>query len=304
MAAVDSIRRSTVADVTTAWLIGIARHKLVDHWRRAEREQRRLHAVADDPTVDKAEVDPWDVQLDVLAARDALERARRQAPRCADAALPRRPERPRGRHRPRAHRPRHRGVAGAGADGRSATRTSPVKGGAHERRSVRAAAAAGRPARPARRPVRRSTAPARRGCIDRPADRRPTREEHHRVHHPHHHDDSTHQSAITPYICVSPAIEALAWYEMPSVAVETIRYTGDDGRIGHAEIADRRRHRHALGRVPGARGRVADDARRHSDDAARRSGRTSTPSTTASSPPAHVSRPRPRTRPTAPGRSR
>ena len=74
MAAVDSIRRSTVADVTTAWLIGIARHKLVDHWRRAEREQRRLHAVADDPTVDKAEVDPWDVQLDVLAARDALER--------------------------------------------------------------------------------------------------------------------------------------------------------------------------------------------------------------------------------------
>jgi RNA polymerase sigma-70 factor (ECF subfamily) len=73
MAAVDSIRRSTVTEVTTAWLIGIARHKLVDHWRRAEREQRRLHAVADDPTVDKAEVDPWDVQLDVLVARDALE---------------------------------------------------------------------------------------------------------------------------------------------------------------------------------------------------------------------------------------
>ena len=73
MAAVDSIRRSTVAEVTTAWLIGIARHKLVDHWRRAEREQRRLHAVADDPTVHKAEVDPWDVQLEVLAARDALE---------------------------------------------------------------------------------------------------------------------------------------------------------------------------------------------------------------------------------------
>ena len=35
MAAVDSIRRSTVAEVTMAWLIGIARHKLVDHWRRA-----------------------------------------------------------------------------------------------------------------------------------------------------------------------------------------------------------------------------------------------------------------------------
>ena len=70
--AVDGIRRGVVDDVTTAWLIGIARHKLVDHWRRAEREQRRLHAVADDPTVGASE-DPWDVHLDVLAARDTLE---------------------------------------------------------------------------------------------------------------------------------------------------------------------------------------------------------------------------------------
>ena len=73
MGAVDSIRRSTALDVTTAWLVGIARHKLVDHWRRIEREQRRLHAVADDPTVEPAEDDPWDAQLDALAARDALE---------------------------------------------------------------------------------------------------------------------------------------------------------------------------------------------------------------------------------------
>ena len=43
-------------------------------------------------------------------------------------------------------------------------------------------------------------------------------------------------SAITPYICVSPAIDALAWYGDALEAVETIRYTGDDGRIGHAEI--------------------------------------------------------------------
>ena len=34
-------RRSSQS-VTVAWLIGIARHKLADHWRRAEREQRRL----------------------------------------------------------------------------------------------------------------------------------------------------------------------------------------------------------------------------------------------------------------------
>jgi RNA polymerase sigma-70 factor, ECF subfamily len=71
-AAVEAVRRDSVADLTTAWLIGIARHKLVDHWRRTEREQRRLHAVADDPTAASPRLDPWDVELDVLAARDVL----------------------------------------------------------------------------------------------------------------------------------------------------------------------------------------------------------------------------------------
>lgn len=73
MGAVAGIRRHPTTDVTTAWLIGIARHKLVDHWRRAEREQRRLRAVADDPTSEPP-ADPWDVELDALAAQDALER--------------------------------------------------------------------------------------------------------------------------------------------------------------------------------------------------------------------------------------
>jgi RNA polymerase sigma-70 factor, ECF subfamily len=72
MGAVDAVARATVRDVTTAWLIGIARHKLVDHWRRAEREQRRLTAVAEEPAA-AASDDPWDAELDVLAARDALE---------------------------------------------------------------------------------------------------------------------------------------------------------------------------------------------------------------------------------------
>ncbi|MFT7650338.1 MAG: RNA polymerase sigma-70 factor (ECF subfamily) [Candidatus Poriferisodalaceae bacterium] len=35
MAAVTSIDRGAVTEVTTAWLIGIARNKLVGHWRRA-----------------------------------------------------------------------------------------------------------------------------------------------------------------------------------------------------------------------------------------------------------------------------
>ena len=74
MGAVDAVRRRTVSEVTTAWLIGIARHKLVDHWRRIEREQRKLHAVATDPGVAvPPDDDPWDVHLDALVARDVLE---------------------------------------------------------------------------------------------------------------------------------------------------------------------------------------------------------------------------------------
>jgi RNA polymerase sigma-70 factor (ECF subfamily) len=71
MAAVDSIRRGAVADVTIAWLVGIARHKLVDHWRRAEREQRRLEAVAAE-FGDDAD-DPWDAELDTMVAHDVLD---------------------------------------------------------------------------------------------------------------------------------------------------------------------------------------------------------------------------------------
>ncbi|MDJ0771174.1 MAG: RNA polymerase sigma factor [Ilumatobacter sp.] len=70
MAAVESIRRDAVREVTTAWLVGIARHKLVDHWRRLEREARNLRAV-DEPSVDD---DPWDAELDGFAARDVLDR--------------------------------------------------------------------------------------------------------------------------------------------------------------------------------------------------------------------------------------
>lgn len=71
LAAVDAVRRGAVPDLSVAWLIGVARHKLVDHWRRAEREERSLTVVAADPD---AAVDEWDVHLDALAARDMLAR--------------------------------------------------------------------------------------------------------------------------------------------------------------------------------------------------------------------------------------
>lgn len=70
LAAVDAVRRGTVADLSVAWLIGVARNKLVDHWRRREREERTLQAV-DTPT-DAAGVDEWDVNLDAMVAQATL----------------------------------------------------------------------------------------------------------------------------------------------------------------------------------------------------------------------------------------
>jgi RNA polymerase sigma-70 factor (ECF subfamily) len=71
LAAVDAIRRGTLQVPTVAWLIGVARHKLVDHWRAHARDERRLHAVAGQlPSLE----DPWDVQLDVHVAHDVLAR--------------------------------------------------------------------------------------------------------------------------------------------------------------------------------------------------------------------------------------
>lgn len=56
--------------LSVRWLIGIARHKLVDHWRTKEREQRRLEAVRGE----LEDHDPWDVHLDALHAQQTLER--------------------------------------------------------------------------------------------------------------------------------------------------------------------------------------------------------------------------------------
>jgi len=69
LAAVDAIRRDAVPELTVAWLIGVARHKLVDHWRRQEREQRATAVL--DGTADPID-DAWDVQLDIMTAHDTL----------------------------------------------------------------------------------------------------------------------------------------------------------------------------------------------------------------------------------------
>jgi RNA polymerase sigma-70 factor (ECF subfamily) len=69
MAAVAAAGRERPPELTVAWLVGVARHKLVDHWRRADRERRGL-AVLDSGA--EAVDDPWEARLDVAAAHAAL----------------------------------------------------------------------------------------------------------------------------------------------------------------------------------------------------------------------------------------
>ncbi len=71
LAAVKASRQGSLTEVSVAWLVGVARHKLVDHWRGLEREQRSLAAA--EPLLDDVE-DPWDEWFDTEAAYAALAR--------------------------------------------------------------------------------------------------------------------------------------------------------------------------------------------------------------------------------------
>lgn len=70
LAAVRAVRRGDATPLSVPWLIGVARHKLVDHWRAQAREERGLTLVdaASGPDHD----DPWDARLDALRAQDTL----------------------------------------------------------------------------------------------------------------------------------------------------------------------------------------------------------------------------------------
>jgi RNA polymerase sigma-70 factor (ECF subfamily) len=50
LAAADAVKRDAVPDLTVAWLITVARNKLVDHWRREEREERRRFQLIESPS--------------------------------------------------------------------------------------------------------------------------------------------------------------------------------------------------------------------------------------------------------------
>lgn len=69
LAAVTSVRSSTAPELSVGWLVGIARHKLVDYWRRRDRDRRLLSTVAAGTSETE---DPWDAELDVLRAEAVL----------------------------------------------------------------------------------------------------------------------------------------------------------------------------------------------------------------------------------------
>jgi RNA polymerase sigma-70 factor (ECF subfamily) len=71
LAAVDAVRRPDAPVLGVPWIIGVARHKLVDHWRRQARAERDLAAVGRE-LPDR--VDPWDARLDVVVALGVLDR--------------------------------------------------------------------------------------------------------------------------------------------------------------------------------------------------------------------------------------
>jgi PhnB protein len=48
--------------------------------------------------------------------------------------------------------------------------------------------------------------------------------------------EGTGTATLTPYICVAGAAAAIEWYVEVFEAVPMVRYDGDDGRVGHAEV--------------------------------------------------------------------
>jgi RNA polymerase sigma-70 factor, ECF subfamily len=70
LAAVQAVRKPDAPDPSIPWLIGVARHKLADHWRRVQREERGLRGLdRDSARVD----DPWETVIDQIRAREVLD---------------------------------------------------------------------------------------------------------------------------------------------------------------------------------------------------------------------------------------
>lgn len=68
LAAAEAVQRRTIPEVTVPWLVTVARNKLVDHWRRRSREERKLARVEPNDIVE----DGTDLHLDRQRAREVL----------------------------------------------------------------------------------------------------------------------------------------------------------------------------------------------------------------------------------------
>ncbi|MFW0783334.1 RNA polymerase sigma factor [Gordonia sp. CPCC 206044] len=66
LAAMDTVRRDGTARPTTPWLIGVARHKLADHWRSMQRTPEPVEEIPEPAD------DDWDVLLDRMVAHHTL----------------------------------------------------------------------------------------------------------------------------------------------------------------------------------------------------------------------------------------
>ncbi len=70
LAAIEAVRRADPPALTVPWIIGVARHKLVDHWRRQARDDRRMRALVDETP---PAADPWEGRLEATRAHQTLD---------------------------------------------------------------------------------------------------------------------------------------------------------------------------------------------------------------------------------------
>lgn len=78
LSALHTIKRGVVVEPSVAWMIGVARHKVADHWRRQARHLRRVEAAAEEASTDAAlrsdHDGGWDRVLDADLAHTTLSR--------------------------------------------------------------------------------------------------------------------------------------------------------------------------------------------------------------------------------------
>ncbi|MDY6997794.1 MAG: sigma-70 family RNA polymerase sigma factor [Actinomycetota bacterium] len=69
LAAMDAARKPTPPSITVPWLVGVARHKLADHYR--SRHNRHWVPVAD-PAEQTEPTDTWEAHVDRIVAEQVL----------------------------------------------------------------------------------------------------------------------------------------------------------------------------------------------------------------------------------------